>query len=73
MTATIAALPRYRRGDEFASSLLHGLGIVLSIGGLAVLVASAWWLGHRRAPPFGWRKVVPDRRFVCVCVATIRR
>src|SRR6185312_2603333 len=49
MTAAIAALPRYRRGDEFASSLLHGLGIVLSIGGLAVLVTFAALRGDARA------------------------
>lgn len=38
---TAATLPRYRRGDELASSLLHGLGVVLSIGGLVTLVAFA--------------------------------
>ena len=41
MTVATVALPRYRRGDEFASSLLHCLGIVLSIVGLAALVAFA--------------------------------
>jgi hemolysin III len=46
---TVAALPHYRRGDEFASSLLHGLGIVLSIAGLAVLVAFAALRGDARA------------------------
>lgn len=49
MTAATAALPRYRRGDEFASSLLHGVGIVLSIGGLATLVAFAAQRGDARA------------------------
>jgi hemolysin III len=33
--------PRYRFGDELASSVIHGVGIVLSIAGLAVLVAFA--------------------------------
>ncbi len=37
--ATIA--PRYSTAEEIASSLSHGLGIVLSIAGLAVLVAVA--------------------------------
>lgn len=31
--------PRYAFGDELASSIVHGIGIVLSIGGLAALVA----------------------------------
>jgi hemolysin III len=34
-----AVLPRYGFGDELASSVIHGIGIVLSIVGLAVLVA----------------------------------
>jgi hemolysin III len=34
-----AVLPRYDFGDELASSVIHGIGIVLSIVGLAVLVA----------------------------------
>ena len=34
-----AALPRYGFGDEVASSVIHGIGILLSIAGLAVLVA----------------------------------
>ncbi|MBN8483025.1 MAG: hemolysin III family protein [Xanthomonadales bacterium] len=37
--ATIA--PRYSTAEEIASSLTHGLGIVLSIAGLAILVAFA--------------------------------
>jgi hemolysin III len=49
MTAAALALPRYRRGDELASSLLHGLGIVLSIGGLTTLVAFAALHGGARA------------------------
>lgn len=39
MTASVA--PRYSGNEEFASSLIHGLGIVLSIAGLAALVAVA--------------------------------
>lgn len=31
--------PRYTFGDELASSIVHGIGIVLSIAGLAALVA----------------------------------
>ncbi|MFA6230814.1 MAG: hemolysin III family protein [Rhodanobacter sp.] len=38
---TSAAIPRYSFGDELASSVIHGIGIVLSIAGLAVLVAFA--------------------------------
>ncbi|MGY3041681.1 hemolysin III [Rhodanobacter sp. TND4EL1] len=34
-------LPTYSFGDELASSIIHGLGIVLSIAGLATLVAFA--------------------------------
>jgi hemolysin III len=42
MPATSGALiPRYSFGDELASSVIHGVGIVLSIAGLAVLVAFA--------------------------------
>ena len=36
-----AVLPRYSFGDELASSVIHGIGIVLSIAGLAILVAFA--------------------------------
>ncbi|GAA0890016.1 PAQR family membrane homeostasis protein TrhA [Rhodanobacter soli] len=42
MPATSAALlPRYNFADELASSVIHGVGIVLSIAGLATLVAFA--------------------------------
>lgn len=42
MAPTAAAeLPTYRFGDELASSIIHGVGIVLSIAGLATLVAFA--------------------------------
>lgn len=40
MTAT-APLPRYSVGEEIANTLIHGLGIVLSIAGLAVLTSYA--------------------------------
>ena len=36
--ANEAVLPRYGFGDELASSVIHGIGIVLSVIGLAVLV-----------------------------------
>jgi hemolysin III len=36
-----AVLPRYGFGDELASSVIHGIGIVLSIAGLAVLIMHA--------------------------------
>ncbi|MGN6739228.1 PAQR family membrane homeostasis protein TrhA [Dyella sp.] len=40
MTAVrVTAAPRYTFGDELASSIVHGIGIVLSIAGLAALVA----------------------------------
>ena len=38
---TSAVIPRYSFGDELASSVIHGIGIALSIAGLAVLVAFA--------------------------------
>ena len=42
MSATSsAAIPRYSFSDELASSVIHGIGIALSIAGLAVLVAFA--------------------------------
>lgn len=43
MTSSTARLPTapYSAGEEIASSLIHGLGIVLSIVGLALLVAVA--------------------------------
>jgi hemolysin III len=40
-----AALPSYTPAEELANSLSHGLGIVLSIAGLAVLVAFATLYG----------------------------
>jgi hemolysin III len=40
-TPSAALIPRYRFGDELASSVIHGVGIALSIAGLAVLVAVA--------------------------------
>jgi len=45
-----SAHPRYGFGEELASSVIHGLGIVLSIAGLAILVAfSAMYGGGTRA------------------------
>ena len=44
-----AVLPRYSFGDELASSLIHGIGIVLSIAGLATLVAFAALRGNALA------------------------
>ncbi|OOG54029.1 hemolysin III [Rhodanobacter sp. B05] len=44
-----AVLPRYSFGDELASSVIHGIGIVLSIAGLAVLVAFAALHGNALA------------------------
>ncbi|MFC5581750.1 PAQR family membrane homeostasis protein TrhA [Rhodanobacter terrae] len=42
MSVTSGALiPRYSFGDELASSVIHGVGIVLSVAGLATLVAFA--------------------------------
>ena len=43
-----SAQPRYGFGEELASSLIHGLGIVLSIIGLAVLVAFSAMYGGTR-------------------------
>jgi hemolysin III len=37
--------PRYSIGEEIANSVTHGVGVVLSIGGLAVLTAFASVLG----------------------------
>ncbi|UXI69077.1 PAQR family membrane homeostasis protein TrhA [Tahibacter amnicola] len=39
--ASDSALPRYHLAEEVVSSAIHGLGVVLSIAGLAVLVAFA--------------------------------
>jgi hemolysin III len=44
-----AVLPRYSFGDELASSVIHGIGIVLSIAGLATLVAFAALNGNALA------------------------
>jgi hemolysin III len=42
MSATSGAvMPHYSFGDELASSVIHGIGIALSIAGLATLVAFA--------------------------------
>lgn len=50
MSATSSAvMPRYSFGDELASSIIHGLGIVLSIAGLAILVAFAALHGNALA------------------------
>ena len=44
-----ADLPRYGFGDELASSLIHGIGVLLSIAGLAVLVTFAGRYAGARA------------------------
>ena len=49
MSVSSSAAPRYAFGDELASSVLHGIGILLSIAGLATLVAYAAMLGDARA------------------------
>lgn len=43
------ATPRYAFGDELASSVIHGIGIALSIAGLATLVAFSALYGDARA------------------------
>lgn len=43
-----SAQPRYGLGEEVASSVIHGIGIVLSIAGLAILVASSAVYGGAR-------------------------
>lgn len=49
MTAVrVTAAPRYTFGDELASSIVHGIGIVLSIAGLAALVALSARYGEVR-------------------------
>ncbi len=42
----VAAPPHYSFGEEVANSLTHGIGIILSIAGLAVLSAFAARNGH---------------------------
>ncbi|MEJ2415374.1 MAG: hemolysin III family protein [Exilibacterium sp.] len=37
----LVAVPRYTRGEEIANSVIHGVGILLAIGGLGVLTAFA--------------------------------
>jgi hemolysin III len=51
MTGTVpaVALDRHSLGDEIASSITHGIGILLSIAGLVVLVAFAAKYGQARA------------------------
>lgn len=44
-----SAQPRYPFGEEVASSVIHGIGLVLSIAGLAVLVAFSAMHGGARA------------------------
>ncbi|MDQ7996341.1 MAG: hemolysin III family protein [Luteibacter sp.] len=44
-----SAEPRYPIGEEVASSVIHAIGLVLSIAGLAVLVAFSAMYGGTRA------------------------
>jgi hemolysin III len=44
-----SAQPRYPFAEEVASSVIHGIGLVLSIAGLAVLVAVSAMYGGTRA------------------------
>jgi len=46
--SVIAEQARYSPAEEIANSLIHGLGIILSIAGLAVLVAAAVLAGGTR-------------------------
>ena len=49
MSATrVAVAPRYTFGDEVASSVVHGVGILLSIAGLALLVVLSARYGDAR-------------------------
>jgi hemolysin III len=48
-TATDVAVPRYSAGDERASSIIHGIGILLSVIGLVILVSYSASLGGARA------------------------
>lgn len=45
-SASEMELPRYGFGDELASSVIHGIGILLSIAGLAVLVVHSTAAGR---------------------------
>lgn len=47
--ATNALAPRYAHGDELASSVIHGIGILLSMAGLATLVTFSAMHGSIRA------------------------
>ena len=47
--SSAAVMPHYSFGDELASSVIHGVGIVLSIAGLAILVAFAALHGNALA------------------------
>ena len=47
--SSAAVMPHYSFGDELASSVIHGIGIVLSIAGLATLVAFAALHGNALA------------------------
>lgn len=42
----LSEIPLYSRGEEIANSVTHGIGVVLSIAGLAVLTAFATLLGN---------------------------
>jgi len=44
--SALPALPRYTLREEIASSITHGVGVVLAIAGLAVLVAFATLHGN---------------------------
>jgi len=44
---------RYNPGEEFANALTNGFGVLLSVGGLIVLLAAAWTLGVREVASCG--------------------
>jgi hemolysin III len=46
MTTDTSHTFRYSRGEEIANSITHGIGIILAIGGLAVLIAFASLYGN---------------------------
>ncbi|OQX19835.1 MAG: hemolysin III [Desulfobulbaceae bacterium A2] len=48
MSHVPAALPRYSFGEEIANSVMHGVGILLAIVGLAVMTAFATANGNAR-------------------------